>query len=185
MKSIGDICWTGNDKALGLVNSSMAEVLGVRDGRVTFRLKEGGTLTLTPGDPQLRHPDRAWCSTVHAFQGRTVDNVIAAMEANHPKLTTQKSFYVEIARARYRAELITDDVAALKEQLETVTGERISVLEGIGEAVQPEREKDGKTLAEVEPPGREVPVRPLPAPEKAPEPEPPAREAYIEMALEF
>ena len=25
---------------------------------------------------------------MHAFQGRTVDNVIAAMEANHPNLTT-------------------------------------------------------------------------------------------------
>ena len=38
------------------------------------------------------HLDHAWASTVHAFQGRTVDNVIAAMEASHPHLTTQKSF---------------------------------------------------------------------------------------------
>ncbi len=43
------------------------------------------------GDPQLRHLDHAWASTVHAFQGRTVDNVIAAMEARHPHLTTQKT----------------------------------------------------------------------------------------------
>ena len=46
---------------------------------------------------------------MHAFQGRTVDTVIAAMEAEHPHLTTQKSFYVEISRARHRAELVTDD----------------------------------------------------------------------------
>ena len=64
----------------------------------------------------------AWASTVHAFQGRTVDNVIAAMEANHPHLTTAKAFYVEISRARDRAELVTDDAQALKERLETVTG---------------------------------------------------------------
>ena len=187
------IRWTRNDKALGVVNSGMAEVLGVRNGRVTFRLEEGGTLTLTPGDPQLRHLDRAWCSTVHAFQGRTVDNVIAAMEANHPKLTTQKSFYVEISRARYRAELVTDDAAALKKHLEVVTGERISALDGIGEAVQPEREKDGKALAGAEPPGRKSPMpalpepdmEPVPVPEKVPEPEPPSREAYIEMDLEL
>ena len=57
-------------------------------------------------------------------QGRTVDTVIAAMEANHPHLTTQKSFYVEISRARDRAELVTDDKAALKEQLEAVEPER-------------------------------------------------------------
>ena len=183
------IRWTRNDKALGVVNSGMAEVLGVRNGRVTFRLEEGGTLTLTPGDPQLRHLDRAWCSTVHAFQGRTVDNVIAAMEANHPKLTTQKSFYVEISRARYRAELVTDDAGALKEQLKAVTGERISALEGIGEADQPEREKDEKVLPGMEPPSRKAPVpafpepdmEPVPVPEKAPEPEPPGREKHIEM----
>ena len=187
------IRWTRNDQSLGVVNSGMAEVLGVRKGRVTFRLEEGGTLTLTPGDPQLRHIDRAWCSTVHAFQGRTVDNVIAAMEANHPKLTTQKSFYVEISRARDRAELVTDDAAALREQLEAVTGERISALEGIGEAVQPEQEKDARALPGVEPLAREasapsmpeLDMGPVPVPEKVPEPEPPAVEKSFEWELEL
>ena len=131
------IRWTRNDAGLGLVNSGTAEVAGVRDGRVTFRLEDGRTLDLAPGDPQLRHVDRAWASTVHAFQGRTVDTVIAAMEANHPHLTTQKSFYVEISRARDKAELVTDDRAALKEQLETATGERIAALEAVG----PDKEK--------------------------------------------
>ena len=59
------------------------------------------------------------------------------MDANHPHLTTQKSFYVEISRARDRPELVTDDRAALKEQLEAVTGERIAALE----AVEPEAVK--------------------------------------------
>ena len=131
------IRWTRNDAGLGLVNSGTAEVATVRDSRVTFRLEDGRSLDLAPGDPQLCHIDRAWASTVHAFQGRTVDTVIAAMEANHPHLTTQKSFYVEISRARDRAELVTDDRAALKEQLEAATGERIAALE----AVELEREK--------------------------------------------
>ncbi len=133
--------WTRNDQALGLVNSHTAEVTAVTGGRVSFRLEDGRMLTLGASDPQLRHLDHAWASTVHAFQGRTVDNVIAAMEANHPHLTTQKSFYVEISRARDRAELVTDDRAALKEQLESVTGERISALEGIARA---EPEMEGK-----------------------------------------
>ena len=131
------IRWTRNDAGLGLVNSGTAEVAAVRGGRVTFRLEDGRMLDLAPGDPQLRHVDRAWASTVHAFQGRTVDTVIAAMEANHKHLTTQKSFYVEISRARDRAELVTDDKAALKEQLEAATGERIAALE----AVEPESRK--------------------------------------------
>ena len=127
------IRWTRNDAGLGLVNSRTAEVAEVKSGRVTFRLEDGRKLELGSADPQLRHLDHAWASTVHAFQGRTVDNVIAAMEARHPHLTTQKSFYVEISRARDRAELVTDDAAELRAQLQAVTGERIAALEGIGE----------------------------------------------------
>ena len=123
--------WTRNDRDLGLVNSRTAEVVSVVDGRVSFRLEDGRALALGRGDPQLRHLDHAHASTVHAFQGRTVDNVIAAMEADHPHLTTAKSFYVEISRARYRAELVTDDAARLRERLETTTGERIAALEAV------------------------------------------------------
>ena len=99
---------------------------------LSLRLEEGRALELEHKDPALRHLDHAWASTVHAFQGRTVDNVIAAMEASHPHLTTQKSFYVEISRARDLAELVTDDAGTLREHLETATGERISALEGVG-----------------------------------------------------
>ena len=131
------IRWTRNDMGLGLVNSQTAEVAAVQNSTVTFRLGDGRMLDLQQGDAQLRHVDRAWASTVHAFQGRTVDTVIAAMEANHPNLTTQKTLYVEISRARDKAELVTDDKAALREQLEAATGERIAALE----AVEPEKAK--------------------------------------------
>ena len=135
------IRWTRNDAGLGLVNSRTAEVVAVKDGGVTFRLEDGKTLELGRNDPQMRHLDHAWASTVHAFQGRTVDNVIAAMEARHPHLTTQKSFYVEISRARDRAELVTDDAADLRAQLQAVTGERIAALEGIGEMKREARDR--------------------------------------------
>ncbi len=139
--SAGDrIRWTRNDAGLGLVNSQTAEVVSVRGGWVTFRLEDSRMLELEKGDSQLRHIDRAWASTVHAFQGRTVDTVIAAMEANHPNLTTQKTLYVEISRARDRAELVTDDRQALRERLEAVTGERIAALE----AIEPENAGAGK-----------------------------------------
>ncbi|MCY4488009.1 MAG: conjugative relaxase [Deltaproteobacteria bacterium] len=135
------IRWTRNDKGLGLVNSRTAEVAGVRNERVTFQLEDGRKLELGRKDRQIRHLDHAWASTVHAFQGRTVDNVIAAMEARHRHLTTQKSFYVEISRARDRAEVVTDDAKELCAQLQAVTGERIAALEGIGEAVVATRDR--------------------------------------------
>ena len=181
------IRWTRNDAGLGLVNSRTAEVLKVANGRVTFRLEDGKTLELGKGDPQLRHLDHAWASTVHAFQGRTVDNVIAAMEARHPHLTTQKSFYVEISRARDRAELVTDDAAELRAQLQAVTGERIAALEGIGEMKREAPEKAAETGqgrglrpdrgGEREPGGgREGAETPAKSPSKAPDmaPESPA-----------
>ncbi len=118
--------------------------------------------TVAPSRSSRMGLDRARLS------GHTVNNVIAAMEADHPQLTTAKAFYVEISRARDRAELVTDDAQALKERLEAVTGERISALEGIGESVQPGRErehgKDGKALPDRERPGPE-PSAPL-TPEK-------------------
>ena len=179
------IRWTRNDAGLGLVNSRTAEVIAVMDGRVTFRLEDGKTLELGKGDPQLRHLDHAWASTVHAFQGRTVDNVIAAMEARHPHLTTQKSFYVEISRARDRAELVTDDAAELQAQLQAVTGERIAALEGIGEMKREAPERSGEAALGAE---REVDRGAAPgaakdrgtetAPSKSPakEPEAPVRD---------
>ena len=185
--------WTRNDKGLGLVNSRTAEVVSAGKDRVSFRLEDGRSLALGRNDPQLRHLDHAWASTVHAFQGRTVDNVIAAMEANHPHLTTQKSLYVEISRARDRAELVTDDAERLRERLETATGERISALEGIAptkretpdkgaevaepmEGRRPERSKERYSEAEQDSGGA--------APEGRPQVEP-VREMGVELELEL
>ena len=125
------VCWTRNDMRHGLMNSGTAEVTAVGEKAISFRLEDGRALTLRRDDPQLRHIDRAWAATVHAFQGRTVDRVIAAMEAEHAHLTTQKTFYVEISRARHHAELVTDDRRALRERLEAATGERMAALEAL------------------------------------------------------
>ena len=123
------IRWTRNDPGSGLVNGQMAEVESIARDGVRFRLEDGSSMELANDDAQLRHMDRAWASTVHAFQGRTVDNIIAAMEAGHPHLTTQKSFYVAISRARDRAELVTDDAMRLAKHLENATGERVAALD--------------------------------------------------------
>ena len=56
------------------------------------------------------------------------------MEAD--RLTMQKNFRLKISRARHRAELVTDDAKALRERLETMTGKRVSALEGIGTGVE-------------------------------------------------
>ena len=155
------ICWTRNDRRHGLVNSGTAEVTAVGHAAVAFRLEDGRALTLPGNDPQLRHVDRAWAATVHAFQGRTVDRVIAAMEAEHAHLTTQKTFYVEISRARLHAELVTDDRRALRARLEAATGERIAALEAIAPTPPDGAARDGKARDEAARTPQEQDAEPL------------------------
>ena len=123
--------WTRNDPGSGLVNGAVATVERVERDGVRFRLEDGSAAKLADGDPQLRHLDRAWAATVHAFQGRTVDKIIAAMPADNSRLTTQQAFYVAISRARDRAELVTDDAWKLADQLQKATGERVAALDGV------------------------------------------------------
>ena len=185
--------WTRNDKGLGLVNSRTAEVVSAGQDRVSFRLEDGQALALGRSDLQLHHLDHAWASTVHAFQGRTVDNVIAAMEADHPHLTTQKSFYVEISRARDRAELVTDDAERLRERLETATGERISALEGIAPAMREAPAKGADVVGDTTRTTPERDKRPAPeverdgadAARRVREPATPVREMSVELELEL
>ena len=123
--------WTRNDPGSGLVNGETAVVDSIERDGVRFRFDDGSVTRLADGDPQLRHIDRAWAATVHAFQGRTVDRIIAAMPSGNPQLTNQQAFYVAISRARDRAELVTDDAWKLADQLQKATGERISALDGV------------------------------------------------------
>ena len=121
--------FTRNDRDAGLVNGQMARVAGVEEDRVRFELEDGGTIALSEGHPSLRFLDHAWATTIHSFQGRTVDTIVAAMESGNRSLVNQKALYVAISRARYRAELITDDGRKLSDDLERASGERISALD--------------------------------------------------------
>ena len=132
--------WTRNDPGSELVNGEAAEVESIEKEGVRFRLENGKEAGLDEDDPQLRHMDRGWAATVHSFQGRTVDHIVAAMPAGNPNLTNQKSFYVAISRARDHAELVTDDARKLSEQLERATGERISALDGVAKEAVHEAE---------------------------------------------
>ncbi|MDE0035825.1 MAG: AAA family ATPase [Deltaproteobacteria bacterium] len=141
------IRWTRNDPGAGLVNGGTAVVNSVEKNSVHFRLEDGSTARLAGEDPQLRHLDRGWASTIHAFQGRTVDGIIAAMPTGDSDLTNQRAFYVAISRARDDAELVTDDAWKLSDQLERATGERVSALDGAA------KEAAYEAVFEAEPPG--------------------------------
>ena len=89
---------TMNDAVHGLVNSQTAEIDGKLKERplLSFKLEHGRMAsTSRRTDPQIAvHSTAHGHQAAHAFQGRTVDTVIAAMEVNHPHLTIQKTLYV-------------------------------------------------------------------------------------------
>ena len=147
----GDVVrWTRNDESQRFLNSDIARIDQIDDERLQFTTEQGERVALAMDDPQLRHLDHAWTSTLHAMQGRTVDRVIAISEASHPHLTTQKAFYVAISRARENVTLITDDKEVLKDTLEQQTGEKIAALDLEPERAKPCKEQSNDREASLE-----------------------------------
>ena len=134
--------FTRNDPSSGLIDGQVAEVGSVEKDGVRFRLDDGSRARLDGGDPRLRHLDRAWASTIHSYQGRTVDRIIAAMPAGNRDRVNRKSFYVAISRARDRTDLVTDDPKRLADQLLRATGGRVAALDAVDRSREAERIED-------------------------------------------
>ena len=145
------IRWTRNDRTRSLINGERAEVTGIDKNRVRFRRADGRALPLRVDDPQLRHIDHAWSSTVHGAQGSTADGVIAVMDSSHGALTDQSTFYVEISRARDRAVVLTDNAEQLVKVLADNTGERPTAIEAVDAPIEFEPEEIVRLLTEKEP----------------------------------
>ena len=131
------IRWTANDKVRGLVNGGEAVVSEITSRRVRFDLGKGEALSLPRDDPQLRHIDHAWSSTVHAAQGMTRDAAIAVLDTGHGELGGQAALYVEASRARDRFVLVTDNRETLAEALEENDGAGMTAREAVGEDDDP------------------------------------------------
>ncbi len=134
------IRWTRNRKAPparfghprqpDLVNGGEAEIVEIDRQRVLFRDDAGRTFPLRRKDPQLRHLDHAYGSTVHGAQGRTARAVIAVLDAHGA--ADQAMFHVEVSRASESFQLLTDDREALVEMLEARPDREDGALEALG-----------------------------------------------------
>lgn len=128
----GDIVrWTRNDNDKDIRNSENALVTDVKNKHVAFKLSNGKDLTLDISDPQNRHWDHAYTTTVYAAQGRTADHVVVNAEDFRKNLTNQKAFYVEISRARQTAHIYVNDREGFIQAVKERTGEKTSALEGM------------------------------------------------------
>ena len=119
-----------NTRAPDLVNGGEAEIVEIDYQRVRFRDGEGRAFNLALKDPQLRHLDHAYCSTVRAAQGRTARAAIAVLDAGGA--ADRELFHVELSRVSDNFLLLTDDREALVELLESRAVMEDGALEVLG-----------------------------------------------------
>ena len=120
----------GHPRAPDLVNGGEAEIVEIGYKRVRFRDGEGREFNLALKDPQLRHLDHAYCSTVHAAQGRTARAAIAVLDAGG--WVDRELFHVELSRVSESFLLLTDDRDALVERLKAPDLGEDGALEALG-----------------------------------------------------
>ena len=120
----------GHPRQPDLVNGGEAEILEIDRQRVRFRDDAGRTFSFRRRDPQLRHLDHAYGSTVHGAQGRTARAVIAVLDAHGA--IDRAMFHVEVSRASEAFLLLTDDREALVEMLEARPDREDGALEALG-----------------------------------------------------
>ena len=129
---VGDnIRWTKNSKSNKfIVNGSSASIQDISKSKITFKAGDS-TYKLSRNDPAVMHMDHAYCSTVYASQGKTVDTVIGIARSKESvlDLTIQRSFYVTLSRAREKAILVTDNYKGLIRRLSDKTGAKSSAIE--------------------------------------------------------
>lgn len=107
--SVGDLVRvTANDRMRGLVNGDMARVSAIapHGQTLTVCFQDGRTVQLDGRRPLPL--DHGYCSTVHSSQGQTCDRVLIEADA-HSLTANENTFYVAISRARYHAQIYTDD----------------------------------------------------------------------------
>ncbi len=114
--AVGDrVEFRETDKSRGIVNGSLGTVraLDRETGVAQVELdKARRTVTVDLRQPQAL--DHGYVSTSYRSQGRTVDHVIAVVDAQH---ASRELVYVAASRGRREAVLITDDRAGLLRRL--------------------------------------------------------------------
>jgi conjugative relaxase-like TrwC/TraI family protein len=116
------------DKEAGMANGARGTIEAIDERQITVRLQGGKSVNLPSEGMAARGMDHAYAATAHDFQGSSVDRIIVGMSATET-LSTQKSFYVNISRARDSVHLVTTDVAKLAETIEKNSGDRPTALD--------------------------------------------------------
>ena len=123
------ILFTRSEKSSDILNSLQGKITEISKTHVHIKTDTGRDISFSKTDNAIKHIDHAYAITVHRAQGKTINNIIGVMESWRKNLTTQRSFYVTISRAKNKATLVTDNKANLANELKKNTGYKMSALE--------------------------------------------------------
>jgi hypothetical protein len=140
------IRWTANDKARGLLNASVAQVLEVSPTGIVVERADQTKVALKHGDAMLSRIDLAYSLNMHMAQGITTDRAISVMSSHERHLSNQRLFNVGVTRVRDALTIVVDDKDRLSRQLDKATGNKASALETLGRL-------------DIDPAGRSAPVQ--------------------------
>jgi hypothetical protein len=99
---------------------------------VTLELADKRQLTLPSGDAMLRRLDLGYALNAHMAQGMTQAQAIEVISSTQRNLATQRTQNVLNTRATDDMRVVTNDLEALKFQLDRTPGNKTSALETVG-----------------------------------------------------
>jgi conjugative relaxase-like TrwC/TraI family protein len=115
--AVGDrIQFTAPEKELGVSNRELGTIKQIADGLISVSLDSGKAVDFDPSTS--RHFDHGYAVTSHSSQGLTADRVLVNIDtASHPDLINSRFAYVSVSRARFDAEIYTNDASSLTKNL--------------------------------------------------------------------
>jgi len=116
--STGDrVQFTAPQKQLGVANREMGTIEKIsHGGNIALSLEDGRRIEFSAA----AHPhfDNGYAVTSHSAQGLTADRVLINADASiHPDLLSSRFAYVSVSRARFDAEIFTNNAADLGHRL--------------------------------------------------------------------
>jgi len=126
------VFWRDKDAARDIAKSTYATVIAAGRDAVTVELADKRQLTLPSGDPMLRRLDLGYALNAHMAQGMTKPEAIEVISSAQRNLATQRTQNVLNTRATDDMHVVTNDLDALKLQLDRTPGNKTSALEVTG-----------------------------------------------------
>lgn len=107
------------------------------NGDMKIRLDSDREVRLNIRDPQ--HVDYGYAVTSHSSQGQTADRVLIHVDTEqaHPNLINSRMAYVSVSRARYDAQIYTNDKTNHGEELSRDVSHRSAIQQGRAAEPQP------------------------------------------------